>query len=269
MKKKHPKLTKLLRRMNRGLALGLAVVLIMAVWLGVSAARIRGDEAELRELTKQYITDLVGISALMNESEVGDRLSEDTVAAMKSRLLAVVAKYYTSSNAAQLAYKDNNSRVGGQALYDGFDDWARTATVFHLEEAEIFEKEETDRYGNVYQNYTFYVEQKGAKHLEVYFSFQMKTTTVSDDMNSFDVYPFSSKDGGYVEYYPSDKYPDENYDKVDGGIYRLTSTVNVSGRLIFVREGKMWRLACTQHVGAYVQSSQASLIKVKEVGGDE
>lgn len=269
MKKKHPKLTKFLRRMNRGLALGLAVVLIMAIWLGVSAARIRGDEAELRELTKRYVTELVEISSLMNSGEVGDRVSEDTAAAMKGELSDIVARYYSSSKAAQLAYRDNTYRTSGQKLVDGFDEWSRTADVFHLEEAEIFEKDEVDHYGNAYPNYTFYVEQKGAKHLEAYFSFQMKVTLVSRDPYSFNVYPFASKGGNYAEYYPDEKYPDQSFDKVEGGIYRSNATVNVTGRLIFVREGGEWKLACTQHVSAYVQSAQVTVITGKEAMGND
>ena len=266
--KRHPKLTKFLRRMNRGLALGLAVVLIMAAWLGISAARLKSEEAELRELTKQYLTELVEISALMNENEIGGRVPEKASAAMKGELSDIVSRYYSSSKAAQLAYRDNTYRTSGQKLVDGFDEWSRTATVFHLEEAEIFEKEEVDHYGDVYQNYTFFVEQKGAKHLEAYFSFQMKVMLVSGDPYSFNVYPFAEKGGNYVEYYPDEKYPDQSFDKVEDGVYRSNATVNVTGRLIFVREGGEWKLACTQHVGAYVQSAQVTVVTGKEAMGN-
>lgn len=251
--------------MNRGLALGLAVLLIMSAWLGISAARLKSEESALKETVKQYVTELVELSALMNESKIGGAIPNEVSIEMKAKLSDIVAKYYTDSKAAQLALRGGDSRMSGQKLIDGFDDWARMASVFHLEEAEIFEKTETDNWGNIYENYTFYVEQKGARHIEIYFSFQMKTTILTREKGSFNAYPFSSNGGGYPEVYPSEKYPDVSTgDKTENGVYKVSSTVNLSGRLIFVREGGEWKLACTQHLNAYPQSAQSSTVTGKE-----
>ena len=264
MKVKHPRLSKFLKRMNRGVALGLAIILAMTVWLTFSAVRLKRDEPALKALTKQYLTELVEVSMLMNGGEVGSAVPSDVTASMKDQLSDIVAKYYSTSSAAQLTYKGQNNRTGAQALIDGFDEWAKTATVFQVESAEIFETEDVDRYGNLNQNYTFYAEQKGARYIEIYFSFQMRVTLVSDKMASFEVYPFASK-GGYVgDYYP-DKYPEMSpeYDEF-GAVYNMVETVNFSGRLIFVREGGEWRLASTQNISAYVQSTD--ILSTKKEG---
>lgn len=259
LKVKHPRLSKFLKRMNRGVALGLAVILLMTVWLTFCAVRLKRDEPALKALTKQYLTELVEVSMLMNGSAVGSSVSDEVAAAMKAELSDVVAKYYSTSSAAQLTYRDRNNRMGAQAMIDGFDDWAESATVFHVESAEIFETEDVDRYGNLNQNYNFYAEQKGGKYIEIYFSYQMKVTVVSDMPESFDAYPFSEK-GGYAEVYP-DKYPE--YGSA-GTVCRSLLTVNFSGRLIFVREGGEWRLASTQNLRGYAQSSQILSTAKKE-----
>ena len=172
---------------------------------------------------------------------------------MKAKLSDVVSKYYSTSKAAQLTYKDRSNRMGAQKMLDGFDEWAKTASVLHVESAEIFETEDVDIYGNINQNYNFYPEQKGVKYVEVYFSFQMKVTMVSDTAAGFGVYPFSNN-GGYNDYYP-DKYPEMGGFEETGSTVRTFCTVNFSGRLILVRESGEWRLASTQGVSAYVQSS--------------
>ena len=265
MKNKHPKLWKLFKRMNRGLVLGLAVVLVMTVWLSASSAKVNKDIPALKELTKQYLIDLFEINAAMNGEEVGKKVSDSAVTEMRTSLEKLVAEYYSDSKAAQLAYKGSTAKINGTRLVDELSDWAKTARVFHVEKAEIVETEEATQSGYVVKNYYFYTTQKATKYLEVEYSFEILTTVVTDDPNNVYAYPFSSK-GGYPEYYADDKYMGGEFGETSGGdICRADLTVTVSGRLIFVREDGEWKLACTRGTYAYV--SRTSNVEIISKGG--
>ena len=256
-----------MKRINRGLALGLAVVLVMTVWLSASAAKLKREEGTLKELTKQYIIELFEVSSAMNDEAVGGRVSDAATAEMRSSLNDIVKKYYSDSAAAQLAYKDNTSKVNGVRLVDGLDDWAKSSKVFHIESAEIIETEEMMSDGYVLKNYYFYTTQKATKYLEVEYSFEVITTVVTDELGYLNIYPFSEK-GGYPEYYSDDKYAgSEDGDFSKGDVCRADMTVMVSGKLIFVREGGEWKLACTQYTYAYV--NRTSNVEVVEKRGGE
>ena len=267
MKNKHPKLWRLLKRMNRGLALGLAVVLVMTVWLSVSAAKLKKETNALKELTKEYIIELFEVSAAMNGEAVGAPVSDSARAEMRESLNEIVKKYYSDSAAAQLTYKDSSSKVNGVRLVDGLDDWAKSAKMFHIENAEIIETEEMTSGGYVIRNYSFDATQKATKYLEVEYSFEVIATVVTDELGYLNAYPFN-QNGGYPEYYSDDKYAGSdggNFSK--GDVCRADMSVMVSGKLIFVREDGEWKLACTRNTYAYV--NRTSNVEIVEKRGGE
>lgn len=267
MKNKHPKLARLTKRMNRGLALGLAVVIVMTAWLSVSAAKLKREEGALKELTKQYIIELFEVSRAMNGESVGESVSDSAAAEMRASLNEIVKKYYTDSAAAQLTYKDSSSKVNCIRLVDGLDDWVKSAKIFHIESVEITETEEVMSDGYVMKNYYFYTTQKATKYLEVNFSFEVLATVVTDEPGYLNAYPFGTR-GGYVEYYSDDKYAgSEDGDVSKGDVCRAEMSVTVSGKLIFVRENGEWKLACTQHTYSYV--NRTSNVEVVEKRGGE
>ena len=270
MKVNHPRLKRIIKRMNRGLALGLAIVIVMTVWLSVSAARVRRQTPELRAMTREYLTELIEISALMNGDEIGKGIPSATRTAMKNALGGIVDKYYTDSKAAQRAYNSGNSKKSGMKLIDEFLNWSKGSSVIHLHSAEIKEEEIVLESGRIHRNYSFEPEQKAGKYLEVWFTFEMKVVYDTDSPADFSVYPFSVK-GDYPEYY-GEKYGDyvdkdgDGSEDIKGQSVRVDTTLNVSGRITFVFEDGSWRIACTQGFNAYVSGQPKYETISKEVG---
>ena len=268
MKKKHPVLSKFLKKLNRGLALGLAIVVIMTVWLSVTAAKMKRETPAIRELTKEYLTELVEVSALMKDDALGESIPASTAKTMKEALDGIASKYYTNSRAAQRACSISTNRKNGTMLVDGLESYTKGASVMQLESFEIVEKETVYSNGEVYYNYSFAPELKAGKYLEVWFSFEADAVYVTTDPMNFSAYPFGESEYyGDYEYY-GDKYPSyypDGDEEVDGNAYRVEVTIRLTGRMTFVLENGEWKLACTQNLGAQ-QASQPKLYPVtKEV----
>ena len=262
MKKKHPKLSKLVKKLNRGLALGLLIIVIMTVWLSSTATKVKNETPALRAMTKEYLGELIEVNKLMNGDTVGERVSEASEKAMKTALQGIVDKYYTNSRAAQRAFDINDYKKNGTMLLDELEGFTKTASVVHIESFEIVEKETVMNNGEVYYNYSFAPELKAGKYLDVWFSFEADVVYTTADPTSFSAYPF------FINEYYGDKYGDESYENGEypvGTVYRAETTLRLTGRITFVLENGEWKIACTQNLNAQIASQTKLQPITKEV----
>ncbi len=251
MKIKHPRLKKLIKRINRGLALGLAIIIVMTVWLSVTAAKVRRETPELRAMTREYLVELIEVNKLMNGDAVGESVSDASEKAMKTALLGIVDKYYTNSRAAQRAFDINDYKKNGTMLVDELESFTKTASVVHIESFEIVEKETVMNNGEIYYNYSFAPELQAGKYLDVWFSFEADVVYNTTDPASFSAYPY------FINEYYGEKYGDESVDDGEypkGTVYRAECMLRLTGRITFVLENGEWKIACTQNLNAQIAS---------------
>ena len=263
LKNKHPRLSKFIKKLNRGLVLALVIVLAMTVWLTASAIRLRRETPALRAMTREYLTELVEVNALMNGETVGKEISNETAEAMKDAMSGIVDKYHSISRAAQRACNLYSSRKSGPQLIDELSSWTIGAKALHINSFEITELETVTNNGRVMYNYSFEPKAKAGKYLEVWFSFEAQVEYETIDPSTFEAFPFNTKI--YYEIY-GDKYFDAYGEPTDGGVYLVDATIQISGRIVFVRENGEWRIACVQNMSAGQMSTTKTPILTKEVG---
>ena len=266
MKNKHPRLWRFVKKLNRGLVLGLAIIIVLAIWLIASESKLRKETPELRAMTREYLTELIEVSSLSEGDEIGKKIPAETQKEMEKALSEISEKYYSNSKAAQRAYKEDNNSMSGAQLVEKFSSWAKESGTVYVRSVEITEKETELNNGNIFRNYSFEPMLVAGTYAEVYFNFEADVVYDAESFSDFPVYPF-----GYTSSY-NDVYYD-SYDKpiVDGevyekGAYTATGSVTISGKIIFVRENGEWKIACTRDLRAFPSSQITYEPLGKEVG---
>ena len=162
MENKPKRFKKFLKRMNRGVAIGLALVIILVGYSIVDGAvfenKHRGD---IEELVREYGVDVIKINEAIKETNIGERLTANDKAGMRVALEEVIGKYYTSSKDALRTYGRNSQN--GIELLEKFDESASNIRGFKLESVEVM-LPTANSYGYVYSDMNM---SKLARHLDM------------------------------------------------------------------------------------------------------
>jgi hypothetical protein len=267
LENKPKRFKKFLKRMNRGVALGLALVVILVgysiVYGAIFENKHRGD---IEELVREYGVDIIKINDAIKETKVGERLTANDIASMRAALEDVIGKYYTSSKDAFRTYS-RNSRNGIELLEE-FDESSAAMRGFKLESVEAM-LPTVNSYGHIYSDMNMSKLAGKFVHVSIYTNYEV--TYIISDPQSMPF--FGIGDSKYVimeDYGEKAAAPDYGYSEDipgnDGGIYRVKSTIQVSGTIKLVREDGEWRIACTEWLSAHIMNSTQSPVEVKVNG---
>lgn len=251
--------------MNRGVALGLALVVILVGYSIVDGAifenKHRGD---IEELVREYGVDIIKINDAIKETKVGERLTANDIASMRAALEDVIGKYYTSSKDAFRTY-GRNSRNGIELLEE-FDESSAAMRGFKLESVEAM-LPTVNSYGHIYSDMNMSKLAGKFVHVSIYTNYEV--TYITSDPEYMPFFGLGENKYGIIEYYDEKSVaPDytEDIPGKDGGIYRVKATIQVSGTIKLVREGGEWKIACTEWLSAYIMNSTKSPVEVKVNG---
>ena len=82
------------KRTNRGLWLGLALLVFLLVFIVVTQVRFRLEKPKIRELAKNYVSDLLNVNAELGDATGGEPLTEEQKKAQNDALEEVIRKYW-------------------------------------------------------------------------------------------------------------------------------------------------------------------------------
>ena len=267
MENKPKRFKKFLKRMNRGVAIGLALVIILVGYSIVDGAvfenKHRGD---IEELVREYGVDVIKINEAIKETNIGERLTANDKAGMRVALEEVIGKYYTSSKDALRTYGRNSQN--GIELLEKFDESASAIRGFKLESVEVM-LPTANSYGYVYSDMNMSKLAGKFVHVNTYMNYEVTYVTADPDYMPF--FGLGENKYGIIEDYNEKAVaPDYGYSEdipeKNGSIYRVKANIQVSGTIKLVREGGEWRIACTEWLSAYIMSSTMSPVEVKVNG---
>ena len=138
MKKENCK--KMLAKTNRGLVLGLALVIALTAFIAVDTAAFNRTKPELRDMVVGYLDEMLALNDLIETSDVGCVISETDGAAIKEGLNGIIDKYYADPAEAEkiTVYKSfTPSEIEAQ-----LDKWMRITSAFELDEAKLLPEDE-------------------------------------------------------------------------------------------------------------------------------
>ena len=256
MENRPKRLTRFLKKMNRGVALCIALALIMTVYAIVDGAVFENrHKKDICELVGEYFVDVIKLNDAVTETEVGKPLTDKDRAAMKSSLEALVSKYYSTSKDAQKTYTQRTQN--GMELIEKFNENGASVSAVIVESIEP----------QINLSYAMNVSRFAGKfvHVNVYAEYNLEYLTNNPDYLSFfglDDYKY----GGIIEYARA-VAPDVGGEipESKSEIYRVRATIQISGVVKLVRDGGEWRIACTESLSSYIRSSSYSPVKKEEV----
>ena len=253
MENKHPRLTKFLRKMNRGVALALALIIAMSAYIIIDGIRFNNELPEIEKMSQEYLKGLLSISENATDSitlEVGE------LERLREALGDITETYYTDSAAAQKMYERNT--VSAVQLMTELDKWASGAFVPRLTSIDFPEDENKIPEDSWNGYYIFSADKMAGKYLEVYFSFVVDVEYLYSDAESFPFLLFDGKNGGgYYETYAGKSESDISLGYSNAVVLEVRSKAVISGTIYFVRESGKWKIACTKNFGYGIISSNA------------
>ncbi len=249
--------------MNRGVALGLALVIILVGYAVIDGVVFRNKhQADIEALVREYGSDIIRINEEISEAKVGEPLTENDKAGMRVALEEVISKYYTTSKDALRTYSRNSQN--GIELLEKFDQNSSGIRAFKLESVEV----NLPRYDE-YRYTDMNMSKLAGKYVHVNTYMDYEVTYITADPEYMPFFGLGENKYGIIEYYDEKSVaPDysEDIPEKDGGIYRVKANIQVSGTIKLVREDGEWRIACTERLSAYIMNSTKSPVEVKVHG---
>ena len=138
MKKENCK--KMLAKINRGLVLGLVLVIALAAFITVDTAAFNKSKPRLRDMVVGYLGDMLALNDLIETSDIGCAISETDAASIKAGFHEVISKYYGDpAEAGKITvYKSHTP----DEIEAQLDKWLRMTAAFELDEAKLLPEDE-------------------------------------------------------------------------------------------------------------------------------
>lgn len=243
------KIKRFLLRMNRGLVLGLVLILIMAIYVATTNAIFNKEtKPALRSLSRSFVTDMLKSGEPMKQMALGEPLTAAVKQAVRNEYLKTFDKYFDTN--------PQNKKAGGfRTNVEGLEKWLERAdscrilnvtmvTYSYLSEDEQIHvtKLGNDQARVEFQKVSVRVQFVGA-HWEdfAYFSpsskWSLEDVMISQDKNT--------NEGDKTE------NPTETKD-----LYTFTVNISIGGTLFFEKQGKEWKIISTRNL--YMHTPQVA-----------
>lgn len=212
-----------IRRVNRGVVLGLVLGVLLVGFVAADALKFKKDTEKIRENIVSYISDMVQLNATLNSSGIGKSISYEYRSAMRSGLDEIFAKYYADPALADkiTVYSGYDSEGVAAAL----GDWFNRTAGFKLVSAEV-DGESSD--------FRIKFERQGYRYAYVQLNdLPITMTLIEARSNGVDIFL-----GGGPSYLIDPIYPDT--EEICGS--ENEKTVYVSGTMYLTLVDGEWRI---------------------------
>ncbi len=234
-------LKKLFRRINRGLVLGIALVLIVVTYGAISCAGFEKKEMpRIEETVENYIEDIFALSDAIKTSEVGKPVPDSVKTELDGKIETFIDKYYSTSNAAQKTY--------GKRMYGSVE--VEESLKSQLKElygySVISVKNTSDEKlwygvsGSLLSGKYAHVSFTLAYEVEAIMTADMKLPFLGLTSFFSDYYDYKTEEG-FEEFAPA-----------DGKLCKRLLQLEISGDMRLVREDGEWKIASVSDIMLYI-----------------
>ncbi len=218
---------KFFSRMNRGVALGLALVIITITYGAVSCSNFEKKELpRIDALVRGYVEEIFGLAEPMKNLKIGTELDDAAKKDLEAKAEALVAKYYSSSDAAVRTYGRNN--YGGADFLIQMKNAASSAKAYRIRNITPLEP----RYEYLSE---VYGELLAGRYAEIRFDLRYRIEIDSDPLIKFLMIDGAGEYGS------------------DGAATRLVD-VEVNGTLYLIKENGEWLIASCTDLTMYLEN---------------
>ena len=262
MERKPKRFRKFLKRLNRGVVLAIALIVVFVSYSIVDNAIFEGkDRGEIETLLREYGVDMIKVCGAPKGTNPGEPLTASEKDKMKASLEALVAEYYTDSKDSVIMYSSNSlygsDTQNGVELIEKFDAKVDGTLPVIVESVELISMEDN----GIFFNYNgINMSRKAGKYVHAYMQVSYEVTYITSEPDCMPF--FLIGDSGYMG------YEDIEGEKGELGMsefYRVKARLTFSGTVKLIRVDGEWKIACTENIYAYADTTTKAPVKSGEV----